>query len=347
MLHPKTFRLPLHPPGPPRGTRGVASRILVALALVTVPVASSVPARVAQAQPASDRADDLYKKGVAAFEAGDLHEAHRLLAEAWGLKKSADIAANLGIVSLKLGKMREAAEALAHAVDYFPVGASPEARAQLAELRAQAERGVAKVTVVVNVESARVDVDGRELGRSPLTGPVYVDPGQRRFTAVREGYEQASVAFQLVAGDVTTIELKLDPVRRDVAPPPPPVEEKLPVWPMIAFGGLTAVGLGVGVGFIVMSESAKSELEESGCRDATCGLALQDQVDDYNLGRNGALGGFIAGGLGAVGLVAYGIAYATSGAAETTPAKTGLTGVDFTPLVGPGVAGGALTFTHH
>ncbi len=313
--------------------------LLLGALLVASPV--TWPAQTALAQPVteSDRADELYKQGVAAFEAQKLEEAEKLFVEAWKLKKGVDIAANLGIVSLQLGKNVQAAEALTYAVDHFPVGASAEARQRLAEKLAAVKQKVAAVTLKVNVAEAQLSVDDRDLGKAPLPGAVFVDPGPHQFKASRDGYVPAEVSFRLLGGDATTIELTLEVKPMNVPEQPP--GEKLPVWPMIAFGALTAAGLGMGIGSFVMSESAKGDIEDSGCRNESCGASLQDSVDDYNLGRTLAASGFVVGGVGAVGLVTYAIFYATSGG-EAEPASSGGASTRIYPLAGLDAAGAVL-----
>lgn len=323
---------------PVRGTSPLG--LLLAASLVAASV--TWPAQTALAQPVteSDRADELYKQGVAAFEAQKLEEAEKLFVEAWKLKKGVDIAANLGIVSLQLGKNVQAAEALTYAVDHFPVGASADARARLAEKLALVKQKVAAVTLKVDVAEAQLSVDERDLGKAPLPEAVFVDPGPHQFKAVLDGYEPAEVSFRLLGGDATTIELSLK-VKPMNVPEPVGVAEKLPVWPMIAFGALTAAGLGLGIGTFVMSESAKGDIEDSGCRNASCGASLQGSVDDYNLGRSLAVSGFVAGGVGAIGLVTYAVLYATSGT-EAEPAKSGGASTRIYPLAGLDAAGAVL-----
>lgn len=322
---------------PVRGTSPLG--LLLAASLIAASV--TWPAQTALAQPVteSDRADELYKQGVAAFEAQKLEEAEKLFVEAWKLKKGVDIAANLGIVSLQLGKNVQAAEALTYAVDHFPVGASADARERLAEKLALVKQKVAAVTLKVNVAEAQLSVDERALGKAPLPEAVFVDPGPHQFKASRDGYVPAEVAFRLLGGDATTIDLTLQPI--ESRGPEQPAGEKLPIWPMIAFGGLTAVGLGMGAGFFVMSESAKGDIEDSGCRNASCGASLQGSVDDYNLGRSLAVSGFVAGGVGAIGLVTYAVLYATSGT-EAEPAKSGGASTRIYPLAGLDAAGAVL-----
>jgi hypothetical protein len=314
--------------------------ILVAASFALTHVVAVTGIASAQPTTSGDRADDLYRQGIAAFEAGNLDEAHRLLAEAWSLKKGVDIAANLGIVALKQGKMIEAAEVLSYAVDHFPLAGSPEARNALSEKLAEAKKSVVGVKVTSNVAGATVTLDDGSFGEAPIANEKFVEPGRRRFKATHAGYAPYEVTVDLVAGQPITVDLRLEPEKG--TDPKPPQGEPLPAWPMFVLGGVTAAGLGVGIGFLVMNQSAKSELEDSGCTNASCGAALQGSVDDYNMGGSGAIGGFVAAGVGAIGLVTYGILYGMSeGAAE--PDKPDEQAVRFVPWVGPGIAGGAIS----
>src|ERR1041384_3825181 len=69
--------------------------------------------------PDSDRANQLFKKGKVAFNAGKYNDALRIYSEAWSLKQSPDIAANLAQTESELGKHRDAAEHFSYALDHF------------------------------------------------------------------------------------------------------------------------------------------------------------------------------------------------------------------------------------
>ena len=75
-----------------------------------------------------DHADELFEQAVTAYDAGRLADAEAKLAEAWGLKRTHDIAGNLGVVELKLGKYPEAATHLAWALQHFPPTEADQAR---------------------------------------------------------------------------------------------------------------------------------------------------------------------------------------------------------------------------
>src|SRR5688500_10324938 len=83
--------------------------VRMAQAQAPTPSASASPSGPAHESP-QDRADALFLQGKAAAQAKNWDEAHRLLAQAWELKQSYDIASNLGQVAYLLGKHAEAAQ---------------------------------------------------------------------------------------------------------------------------------------------------------------------------------------------------------------------------------------------
>ena len=89
----------------------------------------------AQAQNGADseRANVLFKKGKLAFNAGKYDDALRIYTEAWSLKKSPDIAANLAQTESELGKHRDAAEHYAFALAHLLPSSTDEQKVALAE----------------------------------------------------------------------------------------------------------------------------------------------------------------------------------------------------------------------
>lgn len=259
----------------------------------------------ARAQAAAvEPADELYRQGIAAFREGKHADAYKLLTQAWSLKQSVDIAANLGVVELKLVKPRAAAEHLRYAIELFPVSGDQDAKAALEDRFGQAKQQVGEARIVCKLPNAEVQVDGQSLGRTPITDGKFVEPGQRRFTAVLEGYEPAEVTMNVEPGSDVTVELDLVPKPAAGAAAPRVPGEK-PLWPTLVLAGGAAAGLGLGVGFIVVSQSAKGEIEDSSCRSSTCGAGFQDQVDSYNLGLSVAIPSFIVGGVALAGMITY------------------------------------------
>lgn len=184
------------------------------LALIAVILGIGVEPGEAMAQSngassaSSTKAAAHFRAGTKAASAGLWEEARLAFAAAFEEKQHFQIAAHLGRAELKMGHYRDAAEHLS----YFLREAKGIAEADLAQSREMLEKALAKVaavTVRVNVEGAEVFVDGRSVGRSPLSGVIYVEPGRRTFEAKREGYAPGTSTAEMKAGTRTSVELSL------------------------------------------------------------------------------------------------------------------------------------------
>src|SRR5688572_27311971 len=90
---------------------GIGSRVLSrGLACAWLLMATATAGSVHAEGEGSDRANLLFKKGKVAFNAGKFNDALRIYSEAWSLKQSPDIAANLAQTESELGQHRNAAE---------------------------------------------------------------------------------------------------------------------------------------------------------------------------------------------------------------------------------------------
>src|ERR1700761_3265086 len=110
------------------GTRGVRRGFAGVCLLVALGAASSAHA---DANADSERANLLFKKGKIAFNAGKYTDALRIYSEAWSLKKSPDIAANLAQTESELGKHRDAAEHFAYALAHLLPSSTDEQKKAL------------------------------------------------------------------------------------------------------------------------------------------------------------------------------------------------------------------------
>lgn len=307
-------------------------------ALVCAGAPIGLGAREAQAQTSDDsaRADDLYRRGIDAFSQKKVEEAYALLAEAYKLKQSVDIAANLGIAEAMLGKHRDAAEHLAKALRAYPVDGSPEAREKLQRRLAEAKTKVGVVRIKSSEADVAVSAGEALLGKTPFADELYVEPGKTTLVARKQGFEDLEVLVQVDPGGESAVELRMKPGKKDIAPSKvirPPVEK--PLWPTLLMAGGAAAGVGVGVGMIAMSESARGTIVDSSCHSPACAGDFQDEVDAYNLGRTVAIPAFVVGGLSLVGMVTY--LLIPAGEAET-PASP-VTALRVAPWASPDSAG--------
>jgi hypothetical protein len=317
---------------------GRALRFGLGVALAST-VLAAAPRAMADDTPsleALNRADELFQKGNRAFEEGDIDAAYRFYVEAWSLKKGIDIAANLGVVELKLGKHRDAADHIAYSLRLFPAQGRAEARERLMQKLGEAKASVATVRVDVGVDGAVVTVDGVELGRAPLRDELYVEPGLRSFRAAREGYEAAEARIELAAGTSSKIALSLQPLpATGLSAAPAPAESQSstpkPLWPALTLGGVTAVGAGLGITFTLMGIGEESDLESVTCPGGpeTCPESALDGVDRRNGFMTVGAAGFVVGGAALVGLITY-LAWPSGGEPGANAAR-----LELVPIAGP------------
>src|SRR6187402_414994 len=136
----------------------------------------------------SDRANLLFKRGKVAFNDGKYADALRIYSEAWRLKQSPDIAANLAQTESELGQHRAAAEHFAYALAHLLPSSTDEQKYALSEGLEQEKRAIGSLRVTLEPADATLTIDEQPL-TLPVNGEVFVEPGEHRVLASREGYE--------------------------------------------------------------------------------------------------------------------------------------------------------------
>jgi hypothetical protein len=192
-----------------------------------------------------DAADEWFDKGSTAYDAHRLQDAEIAFMEAWKLKKTTDIAANLGQVEMELGKHRRAATFFSYAVKNAAPTDSQEARRDVKQRLEDVQKLLGTVHLRVSRPGAKVLLNGELLGIAPLEEDVFAEPGTSTFTAKLAGYTDARAVVQVVKGSSHEAVLALVPS----------VTEPEGLNPAIVIGGSATAGvaLGVGVLFAVLS----------------------------------------------------------------------------------------------
>jgi len=320
--------------------------------------AADAPADAAVAQQRA-----LYERGNKLYDEKKWREAEAAYLEAWAIKQSYDLAANLADVELELGKTRDAAEHLAYALRAFPVGGKPALRQALAKRFEEIRQLVGSVRVEVGKPGAEVLVDGRSIGYAPIEDDVFVEPGARVVEARLEGY--AAARETIAAGKGTRHEVRLtlaraEPVKGDAAGPvggpggrgAAMPQDAGPSWVWIGAGAAaTAVLAGTGVVFAMVSggkasdaDAARGDLLGRGgpeaCRSGAFAPGCEDLQglnDGSDTFRNLAVGSFLGAGIVGVATAAYAL-WPRAGA--SAPA-----GLRIAPAVGGGGRGVVVTGT--
>ena len=337
------------------GVKGV-SRVIACVSLLVLTGLSS-SARAENNAADSDRANLLFKKGKLAFNAGKYDDALRIYGEAWSLKRSPDIAANLAQTESELGKHRDAAEHYAFALAHLLPSSTDEQKHALADglETEKSEIGSLRVTLEPSDSSLLLD-DARVT--VPSNGDVFVDPGEHQVSVTHEGYESKSQSLRISKGAAQVLWIKLEPSgaaaepstpdapnvsdapKPGDAPPPQPGERAgRSLVPAIIGGGLVAAGATVGVVFLLSGNSSQKsasalqdQLNERG-GPSPCGAgtpytadcaALHDKNVAVDQARTVEVIGFAVAGAAAVATVSYLLwpRAGTASASTRAPAST-------------------------
>jgi hypothetical protein len=179
----------------------------------------------------------LRTRGNEATMAGRPAEAVDWWVKAYAIRPSYSVACAIGRELLvELEDVRGGALWLTRCVRMAPVPPSNRPKERAAQLEELAYRDLALSRVgavrVVTEPGAKVEVDGREVGKAPLEDEVFVFPGDHRI-AVSLGDRSRFIELKLLAGESRELDLSLPPLSsppQALAPqaPPPPVPQAPP-----------------------------------------------------------------------------------------------------------------------
>lgn len=308
------------------------ARVSVAGAVLAACLGFTVAARAD-----GDRADELFREGNKAFAAGDARTAYEAYRGAWSLRKSFDIACNLGRTEAELQLSRDAAEHLDYCLKTYPASGRDELREankRFRELYNEVRTRVVALRIETRPPGAEIAVDGASYGTTPLAGDVYVDPGQHRVRAKLQGFDGEERGIDVKAGASLTVSFLLGRSREGDAAQVPSAATPQPVAPpvdhaerrtadlrttvVIAGSALTLVGLGVGTGFYLDTRATSDRIGrigralELGAGRAACSDTspppdcqnLSDAVEHEKGSRKGAEVAFTASALVGLATVA-------------------------------------------
>lgn len=112
-------------------------------------------------------------------------------------------------------------------------------------------RPTGTLVLSANVERAKVAIDGRAKGYTPLQ-PIPIAPGDHDVVVAKEGYVDFHQKVEVEPGGESNVEVVLKkPVPKQVGPP----TSKLRIGAYVA-GGATVVALATGIGFAVSQQGA-------------------------------------------------------------------------------------------
>ena len=295
----------------------------LALTLVlgaTPALAQAVPNAAAD-ESLTQKSRELFAEGNAYSAEGDFVRARAALKAAWGLMHHWGIAANLGEVELELGHHRDAAEMLAFALRNWPDKDWEAEKKSVGAAFEKARARVGAVDVEVDVQGATLLVDGEVVGRAPMAGAVFVEPGRRVFSAEAPRLGSVESVVVLKAGESGSVSLRLDKPSEPETPTKSVAEnagdehrKDSGATKAIVVGtgaGLTLVAAGVAIVYGNKAGTAQDNVDRlRDQRDATIGangcggtsqpavcVELADELDERNQANRVAGGAWVGAGV--------------------------------------------------
>ncbi|MFO8074202.1 MAG: tetratricopeptide repeat protein [Polyangia bacterium] len=242
---------------------------------------------VCAAQTQSDRKAKMqFEQGIELYNQGRYEQAAVAFETAYELKPSWKILFNLAQAENEQGRYASALKAYTR---YLAEGGDEVPDERVAQVKKEIKRLNALVGMVVlscDVDGATVYVDGKRRGETPLSGPLFVDLGEREI-AIKSGAEELhSEVVRVKGGQRVELEVLVgeEPEKEEPAEEAPlePLEEdrddgakRVWTWVALGVGGAAAVGVGITGG---MAKSRTDEISKE-CDGDSCPPDQREELD--------------------------------------------------------------------
>lgn len=274
--------------------------------------------------PMEELAQKHYDDGQAAVAKGDFQAAYKSFRAGFAVEPHSKMVRALGDTAHHLGKFRDAAEYLALYLQKAPAGTPAAERAAAEKMLADAKTRVGSLAITAP-PGAEIFVDKAFVGKAPLRGEVFVEPGNCEVEA-RSGAEYGEQRIVAQKGAPTAVTL----VFGVVSPPPPPTATAsagptstgAPAVPPegprteVLIGGAALAGAGIVAGAVLLGlsavkasdeEKARKDLRDLGTTNVCAGASpnalcatAKDAATSVDTFRNAGgwlmIGGVLAGG---------------------------------------------------
>lgn len=183
-------------------------RWLAALVALSLGAAASPPDERTVAQ-----AKELFRSGVALFEAGDVARALDYFRRSRALFPSTQNGVNAAICLDRLGRYDEALELYEEVMTLHRGDLSEQERAAIVPILSALRGKVGTIELSSNV-AGTVFIDGRLRGQLPLGAPLRVTPGKRVLRVAKESYATFEQTVTIAAEGVVRVDAVLRPLDR-------------------------------------------------------------------------------------------------------------------------------------
>jgi hypothetical protein len=182
------------------------SVLLVAVLAIT---AGPVTARAEPAEAARADAKKHYDRAMELNEDGQVAEAIVELKRAYEIAPHHAVLYNLGQAYITLAKPVDAVAALQRYLDEGGKAIKPARRAEVEQEIARQKTRIATLAIRGLPDGAVVTIDGDDVGKAPLPGPVRVGVGKHVVSATAAGHEAGEAKIEVAGEDSKVVELKL------------------------------------------------------------------------------------------------------------------------------------------
>lgn len=173
------------------------------------PVSAEV-ARPPSAEAERTEARERFDRGLRLFNQQDNQGALAEFLRAYELVPHPLVLYNLGLVYCAVNRPVQALEAFDQLL-LSPAGLEEDKLQRVREERARQVLLIAEVEVVGNVPDAIVEVDGVEVGRTPLKGPLRIASGLRVIGLIASGYAPSRKSVTVAGQTRTRVDFELIP----------------------------------------------------------------------------------------------------------------------------------------
>jgi hypothetical protein len=307
-------------------TRIVSLSLAAALLAAPTFVGSTASAQTPQEL---NKARATYKQGLSLEAAGDWGGALAKFEAVAKVKFTPQVRFHIARCKENLGRLNEALGDY-RVAEYEAEQASASELPEIAKARQALEARIPKLVIVrgEGAESARIELDGVELGEAKVGREVSVDPGPHRIV-VRVPKGQFEENVTVAEGEVKEVSLvapdDLSPAETSGVTTPPPEEPPATVDVKPSGSALPWIIGGVGVaslaasGFFFLQKNAAEKDLEDVCRNDVCPRSKQSLQDD---GERAALLTNVTLGVGVVGIGVATVMLISQGGKKDSAAET-------------------------
>jgi hypothetical protein len=186
--------------------------LALAWALNLVANPALLPSASAQVSTPSDaaraEARERFDRGLRLFNSGDNSGALAEFRRAYDLVANTVVLYNIGLVYAQTGRAVEATDALDRVLSR-PGELSAERLAIARRTRDEQAARIANVAVAANDAGARVEVDGIEVGTTPLGAPLRITSGTHVVGLVAAGYSPQRKEIAIAGGEKQSLQFEL------------------------------------------------------------------------------------------------------------------------------------------